>query len=158
MHPNQRQHAKETHDVDPELHVRHNEEHLFRPHEAKLIADKLNIIAIQKRRMEEGMIMSKGKRKLLEVAEEKKGKKKNEEEEEKRGEGGESKEMLKELRKHNNQLQQELQRVNKRMKTMKVDHSFFVHSLHKQITYMQSGFKDVKEKPIQDRLETQIEK
>ncbi|KAK1313180.1 hypothetical protein QJS10_CPA06g02429 [Acorus calamus] len=65
--------------VDPELHVGQDEEHLFRPHKTKLIADKLNMKTIQKRKMEEGMIMSKGKRKLLEVAEERKGKKKKRE-------------------------------------------------------------------------------
>ncbi|KAK1321415.1 hypothetical protein QJS10_CPA03g01125 [Acorus calamus] len=153
--------------VYPELLIRQDEEHLFRPHEAKLIADKLNMKAIEKRRMEEGMMMSKGKRKLLEmaeerkgkkkkekeeekseVAEEKKGKKKKEAEEEKRGEVGESKEMLvKELRKQNNQLQQELQRLNKRMQTMKVDHGFFVHSLQKQIDSLQSGAKDPAAEP-----------
>ncbi|KAK1303779.1 hypothetical protein QJS10_CPB11g01257 [Acorus calamus] len=81
-----------------------DEEHLFKPHETKLIAEKLNMKAIQKRKMEERMIMSKDKSKLLEVAEGRQGKKKKEEEEEeKRGEGGESKEMLiKELIKHNN--------------------------------------------------------
>ncbi|KAK1286812.1 hypothetical protein QJS10_CPB20g00908 [Acorus calamus] len=39
--------------VYPELLIRQDEEHLFRPHEAKLIADKFNMKAIEKGRMEE---------------------------------------------------------------------------------------------------------
>ncbi|KAK1292855.1 hypothetical protein QJS10_CPB17g01832 [Acorus calamus] len=56
----------ESDSADPELHVRQDEEYLFGLYEAKLIAEKLNMKVIQNRRMEEGMIMSKSKRKLLE--------------------------------------------------------------------------------------------
>ncbi|KAK1289552.1 hypothetical protein QJS10_CPB18g01189 [Acorus calamus] len=53
--------ADPTFPVDPELHVCQDKQHIFKLHKTKLIAEKLNMKVIQKRIMEEGMIMSKGK-------------------------------------------------------------------------------------------------
>ncbi|KAK1314125.1 hypothetical protein QJS10_CPA06g00877 [Acorus calamus] len=61
--------------VDLEINVRRDGSTFQAPY-AKLIADQLNMKTMQNRRMVEGIIASKGKRKLVEVTEEGKGKKK----------------------------------------------------------------------------------
>ncbi|KAK1326101.1 hypothetical protein QJS10_CPA01g01854 [Acorus calamus] len=74
--------------VDPKLNIGRDEEHLFRPHDATLIVEKIRMRAIKQLRQEE-RIKEKGKRKVLEGAKQKEGNKKKTEEEVERGEGGE---------------------------------------------------------------------
>ncbi|KAK1278196.1 hypothetical protein QJS04_geneDACA014414 [Acorus gramineus] len=76
--------------VDPELNIGQQEEHLFRSHEETLVLEKLKMRAIQ-RRIKEVIIEGKGKRKLVEVEEESMGKKRREEE--KKGKGGREEEV-----------------------------------------------------------------
>ncbi|KAK1279138.1 hypothetical protein QJS04_geneDACA018809 [Acorus gramineus] len=154
-------HLLTANQVDPELNIGQQEEHLFRPHEEALVLEKLKMGIIQ-RRIKEGIIEGKGKRKLVEVAEESRGKKKREEEkkgeesgeEESKGKKKREQEakrgeevLIKELRKQNNQLQHEVQRFNKCMQTMKVDHGLLIQNLQKQIASLQSVHKDPPAEP-----------
>ncbi|KAK1260147.1 hypothetical protein QJS04_geneDACA013409 [Acorus gramineus] len=58
VHLSEKFHLLTAKQVVQELNVRQDEEHIFKLHVAKLIADQLNMKVIQKRKMEEGIITS----------------------------------------------------------------------------------------------------